>query len=188
MKTVNRYIGPVSDVRPDFYHGTLEPFDAFDISKAGKNTQCPNASWGLFFIPDKSRAARFVEDTRSPGDHRPARVLRVALDIKKPLDLTLLGILTKPEQAAVIYEAYTGECVSPDEALEFLDGALDLGTVADFYDELYSNPDAKQLFESAGYDGIISEFGRDDGEVVKEYVAFRPDQVTILGDESDPSH
>ena len=53
------------------------------------------------------------------------------------------------------------------KALEQLDDAIDLGTVGEFFEELYSNIDNKKLFQNAGYDGIIAEMGRDGSDVIK---------------------
>lgn len=168
--------------KPDqtFYHGTLAKFDKFDSSKVGENTEWENAKWGFFFIDDKSRAEQFVEDTRPTGDDRKANIMEVELNIKNPIDLTIGGIVSKEDQASVIYEIMSGEKpASSEEALQALDESIDLGTIGDFFNDLYSNEDAKQMIIDAGYDGIVSEFGRDGKNVILEYVAFNPEQISI---------
>lgn len=72
----------------------------------------------------------------------------------------------------------SGEKMEPEQALEYLNDEIDLSNFADLYEEIYSNMENKDIIQKAGYDGIVSEFGRDNGEVVKEYVAFTPDQIT----------
>lgn len=173
FKTAEEFINSL----PIVYHGTLNKFDTFDIKKAGKNTEWENAKWGFFFIDDAKRAAQFVEDTRPAGNNKSPIIMETFVDIKKPLDLTIEGIVTKKDQASVIYEAMTGEKLDPEDALEMLDDAIDLGTVNEFYEELYANTASKKLFQKAGYDGIISEFGREDGKIIKEIVAFSPEQI-----------
>ena len=79
----------------------------------------------------------------------------------------------------------TGEKLPANEALKQLDEAIDLGTVGEFFDELYSNIDAKKKIEDAGYDGVVAEFGRDNGDIILEYVAFNPEQVKIKKEEKD---
>ncbi len=163
--------------QPKLYHGTLEKFDKFDASKAGSNTEYANAKWGIFFSDDAQRSKEFVDIARAGSDTRPVNVMEARVEIKNPLDLTLHGIITKEDQAQVIYQVMTGKKVSPKRALKLLDEATDLGSVGDFFDELYSNVDNKKLFQKAGYDGIIAEMGRDGSNVIKEYVAFEPSQI-----------
>src|SRR5271170_7899674 len=70
VKTLNKYIGPMegsgrsrmSDGRANplrVYHGTLETFDTFDLTKAGKNTGWKNANFGIFFSDAKREVMEF---------------------------------------------------------------------------------------------------------------------------------
>lgn len=174
MPMSERYKLPKDDGTPSYYHGTLEQFDNFDNSKVGSNTDADNTQLGHFFIEDKKRAVQFVEDTRPTGDARQARIIQAKLDIKNPVDLTLKGILTNEKQAADIIEITMGEKVSPKEALEILDGAIDLD--GEFMYELWNTPNLAKKLQAKGYDGAISEFGRD-GDVVKEMIAFDAKQI-----------
>ena len=101
-----KFINSLGDL---LYHGTLEKFDKFDISRVGTNTEYDNAKWGIFFSDDISRSKDFVEETRPSGDDRGVQIIKSFVDIKNPLDLTLNGILTNKKQAPIIYESFTGE-------------------------------------------------------------------------------
>ncbi len=172
-----------------FYHGTLENFNDFSMDHAGKNTEWDNAKFGIFFTDDKNHAETFVDTSRPRGDERPAIVKEVHLDLKNPIDLTLQGILNKEDQAATVVKILQGEDMSNKEALELLDETIDLGTVGDLYEGLYSDIENKKILQDAGYDGIISEFGRDDNnKVIKEYVVFDASQIKQIdkgGNEGD---
>ena len=72
---------------------------------------------------------------------------------------------------------FTGKDVSGKEALNRLDEEIDLGTVNEFFEELYSDIENKKLIEKEGYDGIVAEMGRDGKRIIKEYVAFSPKQI-----------
>jgi hypothetical protein len=168
-----------------FYHGTKEDFEEFSLDRAGENTEWDNAKWGIFFTDDKKLATEFIETSRMAGDSRKGVVKEVYLDIKNPIDFTLEGILTRKNQAADIYELFTGERVSAEEALESLDEVTDMGEIRDFFEELYSDVNKKKLLQKKGYDGIVSSFGRDaNGETILEYVAFEPKQIKIAKDKN----
>ena len=71
--------------------------------------------------------------------------------------------------------------MSPSEALEFLDENIGLGEFPELMEALYSDIENKKLMQAHGYDGIISSFGRDEnGQTIKEYVAFDPSQIEII--------
>jgi len=200
VKTLNKYIGPVgggggswmTDDRGNplrVYHGTLETFDTFDLTKAGKNTGWKNATFGIFFSEAKREVGEFVEMTRLPGDRRPVTIKQAYLNIKKPLDLTPQGIFNNEEQAPLIVRLTGGSEMEPREALKFLDENIGLAEFSDLMEELFSDIENKNLMQAHGYDGIISSFGSDEnGQVIKEYVAFDPSQVEIVppaeGDEN----
>lgn len=168
-------------VKKTLYHGTLNDFQEFSLKKAGSNTEWKNASFGIFFIDDPARAKTFVEDTRPVADTRPVIIKEAHVDIKNPIDLTLKGILTKESQASVIVKMMQGENMSNKAALELLNETIDLGTVSEMFDELYSNINNKRIMMKAGYDGIVSDFGKgEDGTMIKEYVAFEPSQVKVI--------
>lgn len=175
-----------------FYHGTLADFDKFDSKQAGKNTEWDNAKFGIFFIDDKARAEQFIEDARTAGDTRTAKVKEVQLNIKNPLDLTVKGITTKASQAKFLYEMLWGEAeakpnLTNEEALAELDDAIDLDTISELHDGLYGDIENKQKMIDAGYDGIVSVFGRDNGKTILEYVAFNDSQIKIKSPRSKGS-
>lgn len=162
-----------------YYHGTRNVFTTFAAKEKGKNTGWDNTSWGYFFLDqnNKERARVFAEETRNAGDARPVIVKEAYIDLKNPLDVTLQGILTKENQAADIYEMLTGKRVSNKRALAEFDDMIDLGTVSEFYEALYTSEDGARFMQRKGYDGMISEFGREDGQTIKEYVVFEPEQI-----------
>ena len=193
VKTLNRYIGRVdgsgSSRMTDgqgnplrVYHGTLETFDQFDLTKAGKNTGWKNANFGIFFSDAKREViTEFVEMNREPGDRRPVTIKEAYLNIRKPLDLTEQGIFNNEEQAPLIVRLTGGDEMGPSEALEFLNENIGLGEFPELMEALYLDIENKKLMQAHGYDGIISSFGKDEkGEVIKEYVAFDPSQIEIL--------
>ena len=186
-KTENEHNGPLQDsvmsiVSTPVYHGTLENFEAFDTAKAGSNSGWANARFGTFFLDDPKMASEFPELTRKPGDNRPVNLKTATIDLKNPLDLTLEGIFTKAEQAPLIVEILGGEKgMSPEAALESLNETIGLGEIGDLYEALYSDIANKQLIEDAGYDGIISQYGKDDtGCPIKEYVVFDPKNISSV--------
>ena len=152
------------------YHGTDRYFEQFDPEFRGSNTAFDNTRLGFFFLSDKKRAIEFAKRT-CRGDY----LIEAHLSIQNPLDLTDVGIFTKEEQAATIYEAFTGERLSPSEALERLNEEIGLGEALDLMDAL-STQEAKAIFEANGYDGVIGHFGYS----VLEYVAFHPEQIKVL--------
>ena len=152
------------------YHGTDRYFEQFDPEFKGSNTAFDNTRVGFFFLSDKERAIEFAKRT-CRGDY----LIEAHLSIKNPLDFTDVGIFTKEEQAATIYEAFTGERLSPSEALERLNEEIGLGEALDLMDAL-STQEAKAIFEANGYDGVIGHFGYS----VLEYVAFHPEQIKVL--------
>lgn len=171
---------PAVDPNKTFYHGTFDDFSEFTLDKVGENTGWDNAKFGIFFGDDKKYINQFMEENRPAGENREAVIKEVKLDIKNPLDLTLKGVLNKGNQASFIVELLGGEKLSEQEALSELDESLDLGTISDFYDELYNDVENKKKMQKAGYDGIISSFGKDENNNdILEYVAFEPSQVKI---------
>lgn len=163
------------------YHGTLADFKEFDSSKMGENTEWDNARFGFFFIGDKARAEKFVEDTRPTGDSRPVQVKEAKLNpLIKYADFTLGGLVTNKEQAPVVYKILSGEDATAEEALTFLDENIDLGTLGDLFDGLYGDVANRDLLIEAGYGGLVSEFGREDGKMIYEYVVFNTEDITVL--------
>lgn len=167
------------------YHATLAQFEKFDNAKVGENTQWDNAMFGHFFIEDPARATKFAEDTRPQGDVRPASLKKVKINVANTLDLTMSGIFTNEKQAPLLYKIFTGEQIgSGKEALEFFDENIGLGEVADMFDGLYTLAN-KEIFKNAGYDSIVSDFGKgEDGVQIKEYVVFDAENIEVLGTEA----
>lgn len=60
-------------------------------------------------------------------------------------------------------------------ALQTLYDEIGLGEIGEMRDGL-NNGDAHRMMTEAGYDGIISDFGKDE----PEYVVFRASQIEIL--------
>jgi hypothetical protein len=175
VRTLNRYVGPANSV---FYHATREVFDGFDASKAGAHTGWANATFGIFFSDNKEAVLEFAESTAGLSDHRPVHVKTVHLSIRNPLDLTTSGIFTNAKQAPLIVKMLGGDDLSPEDALNYLNETIDLGNLPDMYEEIYRSLDNKTLMQEYGYDGIVSEFGRDEkGATIKEYVAFDTSQI-----------
>ena len=166
--------------QPIAYHGTLENFDKFDLSMAGKNTEFDNAKFGIFFTRDKQVAQDFIETARQAGDTRKGIVKEVYIYADKPIDFTTNGIFNKELQAPVVLEILSGQKgVSPKEALKSLDENIDLGDMGDLRDGLYGNIENKKILQNHGYDGIIDDMG--DGET-REYVVFDPSQIKTKQD------
>lgn len=114
----------------------------------------------------------------APGD-RPVHLKTVKLAIRNPLDLTTEGLFTKAKQAPLIVKLLGGEDLSPKDALAYLNETIDLGNLPEMYEEIYRTVDNKKLMQEHGYDGIVSQFGRDEnGDTIKEYVAFENSQIT----------
>ncbi len=163
--------------RKVYFHGTTSQFSKFDFSFRGSNTEYLNANWGFFFADDKKRAEEFIELSRSIDTKGEPRIVEAWLDIKKPLDLSLQGVLTKEGQAPIICKAITGKVHSAQESMRLLkEEFILLGEVDQFYEVIY-DPDNKTLFQAAGYDGMISQMGRDGNQIVLETVAFCPEQI-----------
>ena len=178
VRTLNRYIGPAS---PLLYHATRTSFDRFDVSMAGSNTGWPNASFGVFFSDNKAAVLEFAEKTYAAGDERPVQLKAARVTLRNPLDLTIEGIFSKAAQAPLIVKMLGGDDLSPDEALAYLNENIDLGNLPDMYEEIYRNLDNKPLMQEHGYDGIVSQFGQDEGgETIKEYVAFDNAQIEAI--------
>jgi ADP-Ribosyltransferase in polyvalent proteins len=178
VRTLNRYIGPANNI---VYHATREVFDRFDVSKAGSNTGWANASFGIFFSDNKDAVLEFAENTRGVADDRPVFLKAARVNIRNPLDLTTEGLFNKAKQAPLIVKLLGGEDLSPEDALAYLNETIDLGTLPEVYEGIYSSLDNKKLMQEHGYDGIVSQFGRDEkGDTIKEYVAFENSQIEAI--------
>lgn len=156
------------------YHGTNHQFTHFDKAFKGRNTEWSNTRLGFFFLADKQLAINFTEENGNGN-----RIISAYLSIRKPLDLTIRGIFNQVEQAPLLVKILSDLDMSPRKALKFLEDEIGLGEVAEMYEAFYTQ-EAKDMMVAAGYDGVISEFGRD----VLEYVAFEPEQILILGSET----
>lgn len=150
-----------------FYHGTNKDFTEFSNEYMGSNTEAKNTKFGFFFLTDEQQAKTFAKENGG-GE----RIVKATLDIKNPIDITLSGVFNKPKQASTIVEILTGEKMSQQKAVRFLDEEIDLGNVLELQEELQTQK-AKDVILKNGYDGMISNFG--DG--VKEYVAFNAEQI-----------
>jgi len=148
------------------YHGTNADFTEFSRDKQGSNTGWENANLGFYFIADRDLAKDFAKE--SGGD----TIMAAHLSIQKPLHLTSQDLFSNLDQASTVYEAMTGQRLSNNEALNALNDEIEMGDMADAMNALATN-EAKAIFEKAGYDGVISEYG--DGNL--EYVAFNPNQI-----------
>lgn len=160
--TINPYVQKV--IPQILYHGTNAQFENFDKSFLGTNTGYENTVHGFFFTDLLSHAEMFG-----------SRIIAVSLEIKKPLDLTIEGIFSRPEQASVIWEAISGEGLDSKDALDMLNEEIGLGEIAEMFVCLHSI-DANTLFIESGYDGIVSSLG--DGYL--EYAAFDVEQITLI--------
>jgi len=168
-----------------YYHGTYETFDKFSMKKAGQNTGWDNAKFGIFFSDQKKYVEQFLQENKVAGEIRTPNIKEVELDIKNPIDLTVEGIFNNAEQAPTIVKLLNGadENMSPEEALAYLNENIDLGNIADMYEAIYSDISNKRLMKKAGYDGIVSSFGKDENnETIKEYVVFDVDQIIMPGE------
>jgi hypothetical protein len=52
--------------------------------------------------------------------------------------------------------------MSQDDALEYIKENIGLGDVLDMYEGIYSDINNKKLMQDAGFDGIVSQFGKDE--------------------------
>lgn len=154
------------------YHGTDAEFTAFSKDKVGSNTGFDNSRLGFFFIADKGLASQFAKDT-SGG----SRVMAAYLSIQKPLNLTKQALFSDKKQAPTVYEIFTGERLSEDEALAAINDEIGLSEFSDISEAMASDH-AKEILDRDGYDGIISEFGAGH----REYIAFRPEQIKSATD------
>lgn len=74
------------------YHGTDAIFDRFDETKKGTNTGFPNTIHGFFFTEKEENAALFGK-----------RIVKARIVIEKAIDLTIEGIFSEKNQAALIW-------------------------------------------------------------------------------------
>lgn len=167
------------------YHGTNKVFDKFSKEFKGVNTgDTPlgyNTKSGFFFLDNKVKAQSF---TQAFGDG--SIVVEAVLNLKKPLDITIYGLVTKKEQALDILrvmmsdeETMLDEGVETDEdALNWLDNNLTPLEIGEFLATLTSE-ESVERFKELGYDGAISDFG---GSIL-EYIAFEPESIRILDNE-----
>ncbi|WP_372938425.1 hypothetical protein, partial [Seonamhaeicola sp.] len=102
-------------------------------------------------------------------------IISANIYIKNPVDLTTQGVFTKKKQAPSLVEILTGEIMSEDDALVYLDESLDLGNFSEFKAEIETKK-GKDIFIKNGFDGVISDFGNNN----MEYVIFEPEQAKIL--------
>lgn len=159
------------------YHGTLAEFARFDDALMGSNTHWRNARLGIFFLEERARVVTFAEDTRTAGDTRDVQIKEAWLLVRRPLDVTQEKLFTNAAQAPLLVRLMTDEIMSPKAALRWINESVDLAEIADFYDQLYSHRN-KAAIIAAGYDGIVSSFGRNgDGTTIREHVAFTSAQV-----------
>lgn len=154
------------------YHGTNAQFTEFSRGMVGSNTGMDNTGLGFFFIADRQLADDFAQET-SGGD----RIIEAYLSIQKPMMLTSKDVFSNAEQAPTLYEIFSGERLSPDEALEAINDEIGLGEFGDIAEAMNSQ-EARDILERDGYDGVVAEFGRG----VLEYVAFRPEQIKSATD------
>lgn len=143
------------------FHGTNAEFDQFDLSKKGSNTEWINTVHGFFFCEKVEHAKLFGQ-----------RIIQAEITMKKAIDLRLTSIFTKEEQASVVVEAFSGEKLDNEAAMEWLNEEIGLGEIGDLYDMLDSE-ESHDLFVKAGYDSIISNLGDNNNE----YVVFNPEQI-----------
>lgn len=154
-----------------YYHLAHKEFTEFSPKKKGINTGFSNTRHGFFFT-EKDSLVQLKNS--NPGVFGNIEI-KVRLDVRKPLDLTLNSIFTKVDQASTIWEAFTSEKVTNQNAIELLDDEIGLGEIEELRDAL-SRATALRIFRRNGYDGIINTLGGDH----KEYVAFKPEQIQIL--------
>lgn len=163
------------------YHGTNAKFTTFDLARKGGNTGWDNTRLGFFFTADRNLAEQFARDTSGGTE-----IMEVYVSIKKPLRLTTTEIFTNVGQAATLHEIFSGERISPEEALDSINEEIGLGEFGEIM-EAITTPAAQAIMERDGFDGVISEFGG--GHL--EYVAFRPEQIksaTHNSGEFDPNN
>jgi hypothetical protein len=176
VSVVNESAPQIATEPKTLYHGTTAEFDNFDITKTGSNTGYDNAKFGVFFLDNPEQALKFAQENGATGGK--ARVINASVDIKNPLDLTIEGIFSKEAQAPTVVKLLGGEDMSPKDALEYINENIGLGELGDLNDGLYGDIKNKKIMQDAGFDGIISSFGKDaNGGVIKEYVAFSPEQI-----------
>jgi len=147
-----------------FFHGTHAFFDQFEDHYRGSNTAWDNTVHGFFFSSKKENVLMF-------GD----TVVTAHLDIRNPLDLRIHSIFNEESQAPLIWEIGTGEKLDNPTALQTLYNEISLGELGEMHDAL-NNEDAHNMMVEAGYDGIISDFGKN----IPEYVVFTASQIDIL--------
>ena len=153
------------------FHGTDKVFDKFSKDKKGSNTGFANTKFGFFFLADENAAKDFARDNANGGEN----IISANIDLKKPVDLTNKGIFGNKEQAPAIVEIITGEQMSPEDALAYLNDEIDLGDLGAFRDVIETE-NGKEIFQKYGYDGVISTYG----DNMNEYVVFEPEQINIL--------
>jgi len=171
--TVESFIAAQGDAH---YHGTLADFEVFDHKQKGSNTEAADTSWGFFFLKgdDKSYIPDFIEKTRPKGDEREMKIKEVYLSVANPIDLRQSAVFSNEDQAPLLYEIMTGEKITDSkEALEWIDENIGIAEIMEFEDLLFNDPEYLDLIKEAGYDGVVSDFGKG----VSEYVAFEPFQI-----------
>ncbi|MDP4546475.1 LPD38 domain-containing protein [Marinobacter sp. MDS2] len=143
------------------YHGTNESFTEFDRGQLGKNTAWNDTRFGFYFADNQDAAAEFGSN-----------LIPAYVAIEKPLRLTPNELFSNRAQAATVYEAMTGERLSPSDALSAINDEIGLGELSDALESL-ATEEGRSVIERDGYDGVISDMG--DGTL--QYAAFRPNQI-----------
>lgn len=154
------------------YQAVHEKFSEFSSGHLNVDELLRSTRFGFHFLDDKTVATHFSCETTGGG-----HILKAYLHIARPIDLTIQEIFNNQEQAAAIWEALSDEQLSSKQALERLNEEIDLGDVREMMESLDS-PEAREVFERNGYDGVILPIGGG----YMEYVAFSPEQIKLVGE------
>ena len=184
------------------YHGTCADFDKFSYDFAGKGTD--QIGSGFYFSSDPEEAKGYVEAKRDEKtgkrmEKTSPTLMKVELDIKKPLDVEKIVPVSTTKMRKLLMMA-------PDleDALNNWDDVSSLGihrvleeALPNYVQVTRDVPLVKALFNVAndffrghveafnkavtkvlGYDGVVVDHGNR-----KHWLAFTPDQITIVSKE-----
>lgn len=164
-----------SEVTDVLYHGTSAQFDAFDLSRAGTNTQARTSHLGIFATDNPNVAKLFAGATGT--------VKKLHMNLRNPL---VVGARSPEERRRMTRDPF----YAIQDAIVKVNG---LDSWSDATPEHVLN--WKRRAESHGWDGIIIQFTAMDGAggytarslenpYHHFYIAFSPAQVRTLVDES----
>jgi len=187
------------------YHGSKANIEEFSYDFTG--TGRDQLGSGFYFTTSRKDASRFIFTSKdevidqSPLTQNSPTVYEVLLNIKNPLDAEKIGTISRSNiKKLMIMSPYFEDALTDWGDVEFEGKNIVINRAIDTYTKVANNnyivkalfPLANDFYKNdtkafndavtkvLGYDGVVKDFGN-----CKHYLAFRPDQITIIG-RSDP--